>query len=195
MSYEEILKQLRTEGNPVPCARFRFRIPDARTELKNALVTVLSAMGERLVWLPEYDKVAAWLSDNNGKGLLLFGNCGRGKSLITRYAIPMLLRKFANRIVTVVDCGAQDVCIDEVLKRKFIALDDIGVEVDRVEFGTRRNVVVEIVNKVQDNPDRMVIASSNLSGEGIKERYGDRIYDRIKYLSYRVAFNGNSLRK
>ena len=59
MSYEEILKQLQTEGNPVPCARFRFRIPDARTELKNALVTVLSAMGERLVWLPEYDKVAA----------------------------------------------------------------------------------------------------------------------------------------
>ena len=44
-------------------------------------------------------------------------------------------------------------------------------------------------------PDRMVIASSNLSGEGIKERYGDRIYDRIKYLCYRVAFNGNSLRK
>ena len=114
MSYEEILKQLQTEGNPVPCARFRFRIPDARTELKNALVTVLSAMGERLVWLPEYDKVAAWLSDNNGKGLLLFGNCGRGKSLITRYAIPMLLRKFANRIVTDVDCGAQDVCIEEV---------------------------------------------------------------------------------
>lgn len=70
------------------------------------------------------------------KGLLLFGNCGRGKSLLVRYAIPMLLRKFANRIVTVVDCGSQSVNIDDVIKRKFITLDDMGVEVDRVELRT-----------------------------------------------------------
>lgn len=122
-------------------------------------------------------------------------NCGRGKSLLVRYAIPMLLRKFANRIVTVVDCGSQSVNIDDVIKRKFITLDDMGVEVDRVEFGTRRNLVVELINKAQDKPDTLLFISSNLTGEAIKDRYGDRIYDRIKYLCHRVAFNGNSLRK
>lgn len=195
MNYDEILKQLKIEGNPTPCARFTFSIPNAKEELVTAMSAVLGAMGERFVWLPEYDKVAEWLSANNGKGLLLFGNCGRGKSLLVRYAIPMLLRKFANRIVTVVDCGSQSVNIDDVIKRKFITLDDMGVEVDRVDFGTRRNLVVELINKAQDKPDTLLFISSNLTGEAIKDRYGDRIYDRIKYLCHRVAFNGNSLRK
>ena len=30
-------------------------------------------------WLPEYDEIADWMSDTQGKGLLLMGSCGRGK--------------------------------------------------------------------------------------------------------------------
>ena len=70
MNYDEILKQLKIEGNPTPCARFTFSIPNAKEELVTAMSAVLGAMGERFVWLPEYDKVAEWLSANNGKGLL-----------------------------------------------------------------------------------------------------------------------------
>lgn len=195
MNYDEILNQLKTEGNPTPSPRFRFSIPNAREELEKALGVVLSRMGEKLVWLPEYDKVAEWLTNNNGKGLMLYGNCGRGKSLLTRYAIPALIRAFCQRIVSVVDCGSQQVNIDEILRRKFISLDDIGVEVDRIDYGTRRNIVVEAINKAQDNPDTMLIMSSNLSGDAIRKRYGDRIYDRVKYLCHRVAFKGQSLRK
>lgn len=195
MSYDEILNQLKTEGNPTPSPRFRFSIPNAREELEKAMAAVLSRMGEKLVWLPEYDKVSEWLTNNNGKGLILYGNCGRGKSLLVRYAIPMLFRGFCQRIVTVVDCGSQQVNIDEILRRKFITLDDIGTEAERMDFGTRRNIVVEAINKAQDNPDTMLIMSSNLSGDAIRERYGDRIYDRVKYLCHRVAFNGQSLRK
>lgn len=76
-----------------------------------------------------------------------------------------------------------------------ISLDDIGVEVDRMDYGTRRNIVVEAINKAQDNPDTMLIMSSNLSGDAIRDRYGDRIYDRVMYLCHRIAFNGESLRK
>ena len=159
------------------------------------MTAILSSMGERLEWLPEYDRVADWLADNNGKGLFLFGNCGRGKSLLARYAIPAIIRAFSRRIVSVVDCGSQQVNIDEILRRKLIVLDDVGVEVDRIDYGTRRNVVVEAINKAQDDPATMLIMSSNLSGEAIRDRYGDRIYDRVKYLCYRVAFNGQSLRK
>lgn len=195
MDYNEILKQLETEGNPVPSHRFRFSVPNAREELEKAMTAVLSRMGEKLVWLPEYDEVAKWLTDNNGKGLLLYGNCGRGKSLLARYAIPMIFRGFLRRIVTVVDCGSQANNIDEILRRKFVSLDDIGTEADRVDFGTRRNIVVEVINKAHDNPDTLLIMSTNLSGDGIREKYGDRIFDRVKYLCYRVAFNGQSLRK
>lgn len=195
MNYDEILNQLKTEGNPTPSPRFRFSIPNAREELEKAMAAVLSRMGEKLVWLPEYDKVAEWLTNNHGKGLLLYGNCGRGKSLLARYAIPMLFRAFCQRIVSVVDCGSQQVNIDEILRRKLISLDDIGVEVDRVDYGTRRNIVIEAINKAQDNPDTMLIMSSNLSGDAIRERYGARIFDRVKYLCHRISFNGQSLRR
>lgn len=195
MNYDEILNQLKTEGNPTPSPRLRFSIPNAREELEKAMAAVLSRMGEKLVWLPEYDKVAEWLTNNNGKGLMLYGNCGRGKSLLVRYAIPMLFRGFCQRIVTVVDCGSQHANIDEILRRKFIALDDIGTEAERMDFGTRRNIVVEVINKAQDNPDIMLIMSTNLSGDALRDKYGDRIYDRVKYLCHRVAFNGQSLRK
>lgn len=195
MDYAEVLRQLRVEGNPTPSKRIRIAIPNAREELEKAMTVVMSSMGETLVWLPEYDRVAEWLSDNHGKGLLLFGSCGRGKSLLVRYAIPMLIRAFCHRIVSVVDCGSNQGSIDEILRRKLISLDDIGVEVDRVDYGTRRNIVVEAINKAQDDTGTMLIISSNLSAEAIRDRYGDRILDRIKYLCRRVAFNGKSLRK
>lgn len=195
MNYEEVLKQLRSVGNPVPSSRFQVAIPDAREELHKAMTVVLSSMGERLQWLPEYDEVAEWLAGNKGKGLFLYGSCGRGKSLLVRYAIPMLFRGFCQRIVTVVDCGTNQHNIDEILRHKFIALDDIGTEVDRKDYGTLRNVVVEAINKAQDDPGVMLVMSSNLSGDAIRDRYGDRILDRIKYLCQRVAFNGKSLRK
>lgn len=195
MNYEDVFQQMKAEGSPVPSQRLRISVPNARQELEQAMTAILSSMGERLEWLPEYDRVADWLADNNGKGLFLFGNCGRGKSLLARYAIPAIIRAFSRRIVSVVDCGSQQVNIDEILRRKLIVLDDVGVEVDRIDYGTRRNVVVEAINKAQDDPATMLIMSSNLSGEAIRDRYGDRIYDRVKYLCHRVAFNGQSLRK
>ncbi len=186
---------MKVEGSPVPTQRPHIVIPNARQELENAMNAILSSMGERLVWLPEYDKVADWLAGNKGKGLFLYGNCGRGKSLLARYAIPAIIRAFSCRIVTIVDCGTQQYEIDEILRRKLIVLDDVGVEVDRIDYGTRRNIVVEAINKSQDDPSTMLIMSSNLSGDAIRDRYGDRIYDRVKYLCHRVAFNGKSLRK
>ena len=154
MNYEDVFQQMKAEGSPVPYQRFRIAIPNARQELENVMTAILSSMGERLEWLPEYDRVADWLADNHGKGLFMFGNCGRGKSLLARYAIPAIIRAFSRRIVSVVDCGSQQVNIDEILRRKLIVLDDVGVEVDRIDYGTRRNVVVEAINKAQDDPAR-----------------------------------------
>lgn len=102
--------------------------------------------------------------------------------------------------------GVERACLDGRMCARVIAcvnhdanailsLDDIGTEVERMDFGTRRNIVVEVINKAQDNPDIMLIMSTNLSGDALRDKYGDRIFDRIKYLCHRVPFNGNSLRK
>ena len=41
--------------------------------------------------LPEYDEVIDWMHDTRGVGLLLIGDCGRGKSIITTGLVPVLL--------------------------------------------------------------------------------------------------------
>jgi len=83
MDYGAVLSQMTKEGFRAPMRRFSFSVPNAKYELLQALNCIAGSMGEQLQWLPEYDEVAAWLSDNRGKGLFLFGSCGRGKSLLS----------------------------------------------------------------------------------------------------------------
>ena len=196
MDYKDVISQMRIENSPIPTKRFQFSIPNAKEELQNALKAVGEAMGENLKWLPEYDKIAEWMTDNKGKGILMYGVVGRGKSIMLRYVIPMIFRAKLTRIVTIVDCANQKLNIDEITQRKIIALDDIGAEPSqRKDYGTDRNVVIEAITKAQDNTDTMIIATTNLSATELRERYGERIFDRIVYLCCRVPFNGKSMRK
>ena len=43
-------------------------------------------------YLPEYDEIVDWMVDTKDKGLLLMGDCGRGKSIIITGVIPVLLK-------------------------------------------------------------------------------------------------------
>ena len=43
-------------------------------------------------YLPEYDEIVDWMVNTNDKGLLLMGDCGRGKSIIITGVVPVLLR-------------------------------------------------------------------------------------------------------
>lgn len=194
MDYNTVLSQMAKEGFSAPIRRFTFALPNAKEELQEAMSCIARSMGEKLLWLPEYDEVATWLSDNKGKGLFLFGACGRGKSLLTRYALPMIFRAKMNRSLKVVDCAYSGVNIDEVVNYPFLALDDLGAEEDVVNYGTRRQLVSEVICRAQDNPRMFVIASSNYDGKALKTRYGERVMDRIRYLFYQVSFNGQSLR-
>lgn len=195
MNYDEILLNMEREGFRGPRKRFSFCMPNAKAELESALRVVANRLGEPLVWLPEYNEVANWLSDNKGRGLYLFGAVGRGKSLLIRYVLPMIFRARLNRVFKVVDCANSALSIDQVLNSHFIALDDLGAESDTVDYGTRRQLAVEAICKAQDDPGVFLIASSNYDSEALLNRYGNRVFDRIKYLFHRIPFNGPSMRK
>lgn len=195
VDYQKGLEKMREYGIAPPVKRFSFAIPDAKSEMERAMAAVGAELGVRLEWLPEYDAVAEWLSDNGGKGLLLQGQIGRGKSLLLKYVLPLIFITHLNRIVTVADCGDNRLDIDEFLRKNILGLDDIGVEPARnLKFGTERSIVIEAFNAAEFNEKVFIIASTNLKRDELKDRYGDRILDRITHLCHRVPFNGNSLR-
>jgi DNA replication protein DnaC len=196
VDYQRGLEKMREYGIAPPVRRFSFTIADAKMEMERAMAAIGAELGKKLEWLPEYDEVAAWLSDNRGKGLLLHGSIGRGKSLMLKYILPLIFITHLNRIITVADCGDNSLNIDEFLRKNIIGLDDVGVEPDRkMKVGTERNVVIEAFNAAEFNDKMFIVASTNLTFEELKKRYGDRIVDRIRHLCHRVVFNGQSLRK
>ena len=149
--------------------------------------------GREAVWLPEYEKVAAWLSGNQGRGLFLFGNCGRGKSILCRHALPAILLECCRKVVSVFDMQDMNRDIDLVLSKHILALDDIGTEEQSVKYGERRMAFAEIMDAAEKH-GKLVIVSTNLGENELRERYGDRILDRIRSTTTRVRFSGASLR-
>ena len=68
--------------------RTDIRVANAKERMQKGLQHFL---GDKAQWLPDYDEIADWLSDNKGRGLLLVGISGLGKSVICQKILPVLL--------------------------------------------------------------------------------------------------------
>ncbi len=192
--FEKSLELLTIHGiQPPQKVVGRLNIPHARQVLYETLKGIVELENKRFQWLPEYEEVADWLANDKGKSLFLFGNCGRGKTLITKYALPMILLEY--KAIALRPYNIQEMAknVDEILTRKYIGLDDIGTETITNSYGTKREVFAEIIDHVEKTKALAVI-SSNLGKNELKNRYGERVYERISNTCVRIPFNGNSLR-
>ena len=115
----------------------RVAIPGARDLIAQGL---RHFVGPAAKWLPEYEAVAAWLTENRGRGLLAMGNCGRGKTLVVGRIVPLLIHHYARRIVACYDVQAMNADPDGVRRKHLLYLDDIGTEDLSVRYGERRMV-------------------------------------------------------
>lgn len=192
-SFEEIYDNMKLHKMKLPANVTTIKVPQAKQVLQNALTFFLSKRNEELKWLPEYDNVAKWLENNNGRGIFMFGNCGRGKSLLGRYVIPAILLKYCGKVTSVFDIQEMNKNIDLVMSKQIISLDDIGTEEMINNFGNKRLAFAEIMDAAEKQGKLMII-STNLTQNEIVEQYGDRILDRIKSTTERILFNGESLR-
>lgn len=168
-----------------------FHIKNADGLLKKGLE---NAVGESAVWLPEYDKVAEYLSNNKGKGLLCYGNCGRGKTLLCRHVIIPILYHVLNRVTYYYDASEMNKSIDAIKRTRYAVIDDIGIEGIAVDYGERRMAVPEIVDNAEKNGN-LLILTTNLSFDEMNEKYGTRTMDRLASVCHAIRFKGESLRR
>ena len=142
--------------------------------------------------LPEYDEVIKWMSDTEGKGLFLLGNCGRGKSIIITGVLPLIFNAKIGKILKPIPARKLHTVTE--YKSPFIVIDDIGTEEIINDYGTKIDAVENAIFEAEDDL-KLLLLTSNLDASAIKERYGDRIYDRIRRLCKVVFMRGDSLRK
>ena len=139
-------------------------------------------------FLPEYKQIVEWMTNTQGKGLLLSGGCGLGKSVIITGVIPILFHFKFNRIihpVSAIDMGAQ---FEDLKKRYFLCLDDIGSEATQSDYGERREIFSELVQLAEKDMKPLFI-STNMTGAQMRERYGDRVVSRLVRLCRPVKFD------
>lgn len=147
-------------------------------------------------------KVAAWLArrDEHGidhrKSLMLAGNVGSGKSLLLRAASRFITDVWGVPSFGIVSCRtlvrsyAAHGYGEEVTRwmdAPHIGLDDLGAEnPEQVRYGTRTNLMAEIIEHRYDRLQRGQKAwthlTTNLGKDRLQEYYGSRVMSRLSHL-------------
>lgn len=179
-------------------------VPDARERLMEGLVEYL---GDEAMWIDEYEEVAQWLTDNHGKGLMLIGRPGRGKTVLIHHVLPALLNQYCRLYVncyTALELNEFDVDgkgkaharYDKIRREnKIIALDDVGTEPDANVFGEHHCYFSELVDECE-RKQKLLLVSTNLNKQELTDRYQLRTFDRLTAITRRVFFTeGDSFRK
>ena len=150
------LRDLDYDPQPV-----RVRIPEAKESLRNGLTSILH---HELEWLPEYDEIANWLTDNNRKGLVLIGPPGVGKTEICTKVIPLLFQLLYSKIFSIY--SAATLCAEQTyysaLHHRLVVVDDFGIEGVFNDFGNPHVVFSEIVDSIE-RCGTLLIATTKLT--------------------------------
>jgi DNA replication protein DnaC len=140
--------------------------------------------------LPAYDEIIDWLVDTKGRGLMLMGECGLGKSTILNYVIPAIFRTKTSKSLKSI--SAKDLGIIEKSITTFIIIDDLGTESIKNDYGTKIDAVADAISYAEDSSKTLLI-TTNLSGKSLKERYDERTLDRLRKCKV-VVIKGESFR-
>lgn len=131
------------------------------------------------------------------KGLCMKGNFGSGKTLLFKIFQRMFKGEFS-----LLQCGqvAKDYgvngfeALDKYLERKHICFDELGVESRQKYYGQEENTMAIILSSryelFRDHGVKTHI-TTNLTGDQIKEYYGERVYSRITEMCNVLVLGGN----
>ena len=141
--------------------------------------------------LSAYDQVIDWMVDTRGRGLMLMGECGLGKSTILNFVIPAIFRTKTNKVLRSIP--AKELAAVERNVAPFIIIDDLGTESIKNDYGTKVDAVADAISYAEDSSKTLLI-TTNLSPNSLKERYDERTLDRLRKCKV-VIIKGKSFRK
>jgi DNA replication protein DnaC len=193
-------------NSALPHTRLQFSVPNARERLEQELQR---AVGPGYQWLRYqgqngkdicYDKIADWLSDNKGKGLLFVGTTGVGKSVMCRDILPAIIGGNDKDKIPVVTAEQMLTRADELKRASVVVIDGLGHE-ERMNYGKTNNTFLDLCEaSVQGGP--LLIINTQLSTTpvhtkdfplSIEERYGREVLDRLAAVTTMALYSGKSL--
>lgn len=194
--FRNLVSQMRDTGYPQEIDRVQINIPNAEKRLRGGLQYVVNMKsGCNAEWNEHnYRPIVDWMTDNKGKGLLMFGGCGLGKSVIGMYILPLLIKDVHKKVVNIFSAQELNKKIDDILKLHIIYVDDIGTEDNLNSYGNKRMPFAELCDAAEKK-GKLLILTTNLSIDELTQRYGDRVVDRLIATTKAVPFVGDSLRK
>lgn len=194
--FRNLVSQMRDTGYPQEIDRVQISIPNAEKRLRGGLQYVVNMKsGCNAEWNEHnYRPIVDWMTDNKGKGLLMFGGCGLGKSVIGMYILPLLIKDVHKKVVNIFSAQELNKKIDDILKLHIIYIDDIGTEDNLNSYGNKRMPFAELCDAAEKK-GKLLILTTNLSIDELTQRYGDRVVDRLIATKKAVPFVGDSLRK
>ncbi len=210
MDIQSVIAQMKNDGHNPVRSRKAYSWGDKET-CRNLFIEIFQSVDQTVggfEFLPEYEAIVDWMTDTRGMGLLLTGDCGRGKSTILTGVIPILLYQKINMTVRPIHseqfeqgCKAtwptapkEPKNIDFLCATYFPIIDEIGIEPLINDYGEKYEGFNRILN-IAEQRLKPVFVSTNLSPEQMLKRYDVRTIDRLVRLSKMVEFKGKSLRK
>lgn len=186
--------------------RLQFAIPNARERMEEEL---RRAVGTDFQWLRCqgqngsdicYDKIADWLTDNKGKGLLFVGPTGAGKSKMCCDILPAIIGGDDRQKIPVVTAREMRSRIDELKKARVVVIDGLGRE-GRKNYGDDDNTFLDLCDASVDGGPLLIVntqlSTTPVHSKGfplsIEERYGREVLDRLATVTTMALYTGDSL--